>query len=1031
MSTDIRSVILGAGRPFRGAEPSALHGTSGNGRVLDWLLGALPGPTAFISGYGAEEVRSQYPQLHYTHNEHWETSGATASLLLAPALQSEDAAQGLLVSYADIVFQPDAVQRLLAIDADVALACDSQWLHRYSGRDEADLQRCEKLHVVDGRVTRLGAELDTGLANAEFVGLVHFSADVAAYLQRRRAEIDDRFGRDRLSVLIEWLRMEGFSVAAVDLAGDWAELNEPKDLAHFVLGTKAQTLQRLQAVVQRSRIEEQCSFRVGQWREDSAEVLARISQQFAGRSVVVRSSALSEDGFASANAGAYESLLDVPVDMPDVLQTAVEQVIASYPDDDAANEVLVQPMLLDVRASGVAFTRTLNNGAPWMVINYDDSSGSTDSITSGGAGEHGTFLMRRDHEGPLTGLPSVMQALVPTLREIEALLDYDALDVEFAMTGDDHQVHVLQVRPIAVDHAAQSVDDERIYRQLKQAEARFLALQSAAPMGSLRPGVDWGPAVFGRMPDWNPAEIIGTAPGRLATSLYRYLIMDETWARQRAEYGYRDLRPQPLLQSFAGHPYVDVRASFASFIPANLDDALAGRLVTFYLQCLLRHPELHDKVEFDVVPTCHALDFPRWAERLQQEGGFSGAEIDQLETGLREITRHAFERSAGDLAAIDTLEQRFTALQQTQLPPLHKACALLEDCREQGTLPFAHLARSAFVAVTLLRSAVSQGVISAAARDDFLAGIRTVSHRFAGDARACGDGALDWETFVARYGHLRPGSYEIGSPCYASDPERFLRPIVAAQKAEPEAASSGTGAWQQERDAFFRALQQAGLIDGVASGGPFVEQFLQQAIEGREYAKFVFTRNLSAALECLADWGAALGLGREQLSALDLGDCFGLARGTQFPDDVAAWLKQRAAEGADWQACAERIELPPLISQVSDFSLFSLPPSEANFVGRGQVTAPCVDLQASGSEVDVTGCIVLLPQADPGYDWLFGQGISGLITLYGGANSHMAIRAAEFGLPAAIGIGEVAYRELAGASMLVLDADRRQIHRVQ
>jgi phosphoenolpyruvate-protein kinase (PTS system EI component) len=68
----------------------------------------------------------------------------------------------------------------------------------------------------------------------------------------------------------------------------------------------------------------------------------------------------------------------------------------------------------------------------------------------------------------------------------------------------------------------------------------------------------------------------------------------------------------------------------------------------------------------------------------------------------------------------------------------------------------------------------------------------------------------------------------------------------------------------------------------------------------------------------------------------------------------------------------------------------------------------------------VAGKIVLIPQADPGYDWLFGQHIAGLVTLFGGANSHMAIRAAEFGLPAAIGIGEQRYRSLAQARFVEL-----------
>ena len=69
----------------------------------------------------------------------------------------------------------------------------------------------------------------------------------------------------------------------------------------------------------------------------------------------------------------------------------------------------------------------------------------------------------------------------------------------------------------------------------------------------------------------------------------------------------------------------------------------------------------------------------------------------------------------------------------------------------------------------------------------------------------------------------------------------------------------------------------------------------------------------------------------------------------------------------------------------------------------------------------------MIPQADPGYDWLFGRNIAGLITMYGGANSHMAIRAAEFGLPAAIGIGETHYRSLAASTELELNTGLRVI----
>jgi phosphoenolpyruvate-protein kinase (PTS system EI component) len=47
--------------------------------------------------------------------------------------------------------------------------------------------------------------------------------------------------------------------------------------------------------------------------------------------------------------------------------------------------------------------------------------------------------------------------------------------------------------------------------------------------------------------------------------------------------------------------------------------------------------------------------------------------------------------------------------------------------------------------------------------------------------------------------------------------------------------------------------------------------------------------------------------------------------------------------------------------------------------------------------------------------------------MYGGANSHMAIRAAEFRLPAAIGVGKVRYSALVAAKELELNSVNRII----
>ena len=70
---------------------------------------------------------------------------------------------------------------------------------------------------------------------------------------------------------------------------------------------------------------------------------------------------------------------------------------------------------------------------------------------------------------------------------------------------------------------------------------------------------------------------------------------------------------------------------------------------------------------------------------------------------------------------------------------------------------------------------------------------------------------------------------------------------------------------------------------------------------------------------------------------------------------------------------------------------------------------------------------MLIYAADPGYDYLFAKKIAGFITCYGGANSHMAIRASELGLPAVIGVGEVEFEKYLKANRLKIECESEQI----
>jgi phosphohistidine swiveling domain-containing protein len=113
-----------------------------------------------------------------------------------------------------------------------------------------------------------------------------------------------------------------------------------------------------------------------------------------------------------------------------------------------------------------------------------------------------------------------------------------------------------------------------------------------------------------------------------------------------------------------------------------------------------------------------------------------------------------------------------------------------------------------------------------------------------------------------------------------------------------------------------------------------------------------------------------------------------------------------------------------LISEPEDVWAFHWPDAAANYITQKQVSAPV----ASCADRDMlSGAIVCIPNADPGFDWLFAYPLAGLITAWGGANSHMAIRAGELGLPAVIGAGEMLYSAWSNSKRLHLDCAGRRV----
>jgi hypothetical protein len=698
---------------------------------------------------------------------------------------------------------------------------------------------------------------------------------------------------------------------------------------------------------------------------------------------------------------------------------AVEEVLESLSSPD--DQVIAQAMVTEAAMSGVLMTRTLDDGAPYYVVNYDDVSGRTDMVTSGRGAGKTVYIYRgvkiADFDSPR------LAEVVRLARDLETFFEGEPLDIEFAVERGG-RAHLLQARPICARRHWRAEMSGVVESRIEHVAAFVRGLTGR------RRGLFGERGILGIMPDWNPAEMIGLNPRPLALSLYRELITRSTWREAREIMGYRALPPTELMVAVGGRPYIDVRASFNSFLPAGLPEEIGERLVSAWLERLDRNPALHDKVEFEIVPTILEPGFEPLFRRRYGDL-LSPAELVEYRVRLADLTGRALAPGGSLDEALGRID-RLQSLGDDRLPAERRALEglghfdlalrlteTLEECRHLGTRPFAVIARHGFIAETWLRALIRDEVLSPGRVALLKRSIRTISGELSSDFNLVLAGRMPRESFLLVYGHLRPGAYDILSPSYRDRLDIFE-------------AEAFTQIWP-ENPAFAWTAAEAGALEKLLrdcgfkiSAASFLS-YVRRAVAGREYGKFVFTRHLDHMLALIEAWGRRLGFSREDLAFLSLEDL--LSVGFQpLPMAGLDYFRERLSAGRREYDLGRSFKLSYLIRSSRDVFIAPQHRSEPNFIGGAGIEAAAVLLTAGEERPpDLSGRIVLIESADPGYDWIFTRQVAGLITRYGGANSHMAIRCAEYGLPAAIGCGDQIFEMAAGAERLRLDCAAKTI----
>ena len=718
-------------------------------------------------------------------------------------------------------------------------------------------------------------------------------------------------------------------------------------------------------------------------------------------SYAVRSSSKEEDQELS-NAGKFSTLLDVS---PDKLLESCALVFSSYEALTPDSEVLIQPYVGDSDYSGVIFTSDPATGSPYFVLNYHKGF-DTSTVTSG-TSTNETIIMVPNLISDLNLSPGHSISFLPELIQItKTLIDIlgnEKLDIEFLVKGTN--IYILQVRNLFSQK--ERISRNHFSNAILESKSKVQDIQVAHPylFGDY--------SILGVMPDWNPAELIGVRPNKLSISLFKELISNNIWAYERHNFGYRDLRSFPLLVELNGQPYIDTRVSFNSLIPKDIEKSLGEHLVNSYLEKLKLNRGLHDKIEFEITYSCFTFDLQ---SKIEQDGFISKNQSNELIKSLRNLTLKIISSNPYGVKQSELkhapLNDRFDEIVNSNLNIQSKIFWLTEDCKRYGTLPFAGIARSAFIAINILKSLVSKQVISQELMDQFVASISTVTSSFIHDLQKLGK-----SNFLKKYGHLRPGTFDITVDSYSQGFEKYFGTLPDNQYLESLSAVN----YEEVTQRVLSKISSSRVFEELPINEFDFIEFCNKSIFLREEVKFNFSRNISMILDLMSIFGQSIGYSREEMSNIDI-STFLISSETK--DSLKDQIKNQIDNGKLRNLETHSIWLPPLITNPEEISFFEIPRVLPNYITQKSVHG----MLSSGDEIfgDILNKVVLIEGADPGFDWIFGKGISGLITSYGGVNSHMAIRANELGIPAIIGIGQQQFQIFKSKSSIYMDCLNRR-----
>jgi hypothetical protein len=720
-------------------------------------------------------------------------------------------------------------------------------------------------------------------------------------------------------------------------------------------------------------------------------ILNTINKKF--KKIIIRSASFLEDNNIS-NAGKYLSVPDIKANNEIKIDCAIQAVFNSYGKNKNTQFVLIQEYIKNPEIVGVIFTADPKNGSPFITINFNDS-GHTDLITSGKSNGKIVTFFKYISKSKLDRRSRVIKNIIDKL-EKKFLNFY--LDIEFLIFKK--KIYILQVRRLKVKESK----NINFKKSLLNLEKKILKMtnEKSHLYGEQR--------YFSTMTDWNPAEIIGLKPKTLAISLYQSLITNEIWSESRVDLGYKDVTKIPLLYSFLGTPYIDLKTDINSFLINSLSEKIQKKLIKFYFEKFKKFPyHYYDKIESELVINCISIN-PLKYKKILKKSKLSKNEINKIIEQYTKLTNNVILKLDENIKKYKYGEKLFSRIKKTKNSTLNKIFLFHNICKNYGTLPFANIARMSFIAIEFLNSFVELKIINKNEKILFLENSKSISSEMNEIF------AKNKKVFLTKYGHLRPNTYEISNANYKENFKEYFKKITLTKKI------SKNFKFKNKHKILINKFLKLNNFNNIDANQ--LLYFIENSIYHREASKLFFTKIIDEIFFQLKFLFKRIKLNQNDIEYLNINKILTLYE--KFSNEHIVYeLKKDIEENRKIYNFNQNFNLPNIIKSKEDIYFHEEKNASPTFITNKIIISKFVYLKNVTKKLNIENKIICIENADPGYDFIFNHKIKGLITAFGGPNSHMSIRCHEFEVPAVIGIGEKKFQQLIKNNTLYLNCEKR------